>query len=345
MAGSIWRARRSASSRHRRTGRCRTRLGIGFEVADFLQAHGLRGELSRHLHRLGPLCEGDLRLTTQLADRYLAIDERSFALDAFERLPEPAASSPMSRLYRVQLSAEPHRPDRLAAARPLRHETTTDWEFWLKLSYLAESLDDLPLALEAAQKAVANGPADPVWLQIRLAQMLAATGQPRPAIAAIEALLPNDTAMRFSAQTLADAAVTCGRPDLALAVCERWRALRPDDVQAKVMECVYSRVAGDAAARYIAAGRAMDSVRAGHPFTRQQFGMLVDAIGGVKGEWEAELAEAAVRAYPGDAEFAALVKPDSFAARIRGPVDAPAPDPETQGRLAVLARLVSGFGP
>ena len=292
---------------------------IGFEVASFLQAHGMRGDLSRHLHRLGALCEGDLQLTIKLADCYLAIDERSFALDAFERLPEPAASAPMSRLYRVLLSPERHRPARQAALQPLRHETTTEWEFWFKLSYAADELDDLPLALEAARKALDNGPADPVWLRIRLAQVLSASGQHRPAVAEIEALLPNDTAMKFSAQALGDAAIASGRPDLAVRACDRWLELSPEDVQAQVMNCVHSRTLGDAGRRHTAAGLAMQSVRAGSPLTRQQFRLLVDSVGGVDSAWEAELAEAAMRHYPDDEEFAALARPDTFAARFRNP--------------------------
>lgn len=299
-------------------------IRIGFEVAAFLQAHGMRGVLSRHLHRLGGSCEGDLGLTIQLADCYLAIDERSFALDALERLPEPAASAPMSKLYRVQLSAERHRPARLAMLQPLRTETTTDWEFWLKLSYVAESLDDLPLALHAARTALDNGPADPVWLRIRLVRVLSACGQHKPAIAEIEALLANDVAMKFSAQVLGDAAIAGARPDLAVSVCARWLETSPEDIQAMVMNCVYRRTVGGAGERHAAAALALQGVRSGQPVTRQQFRLLVDSIGGVNSAWETELAEAATRRYPDDEEFAALAKPDSFAARFRLPEPAPA---------------------
>ena len=253
-------------------GSAANQVRLGFEVAGFLQGHNLRGALSRHLHRLGPLCAGDLRLTMQLADAYLAIDEKSFALDAFKLLPEPEASSPMSKLYHVQLSPERHRPFRRDELQPLRRETTTDWEFWNKLSHAAENVDDVPLALEAARKALDNGPADPVWLRIRMAQILATSGHHREAVVELEALLPDETAMKFAAQIVGDSAVACGRPDLAVAACERWLGIVPEDVQARVMYCVYTRHAGDAAKRHDAASLAMETIRGGKPLTRHQFG-------------------------------------------------------------------------
>ncbi len=292
-------------------------LRVGFDIATVLREQDLRGALFQQLHRMTPLCAEDLELTIRLADFYVGIGERSFARDAFERLPDALRDAPMSRLYRVQLARDYDRDAILAGLQRLATEPLTDWQFWFRLSYAAEEVGGHALALAATRKALANPPADPVWLAIRLAQVLVSNGQHRAALAEIEALAGNDQAMTFSAQLLADLALACDAPGLAVRLCARWLALGPQDVQARVMDCVYQRKAGDADGLRHAAAALLDRLRAGQGFTLAQFRLLLDAFGGVDAAWVTPVAEAAARQHPGHPEFAALATQAAFAAKFR----------------------------
>ena len=309
------------------------RVRIGFEIAAFLQARSLRGPLFQQLHRLNALCDGDLDRTIRLADMYIGIGERSFARDAFERLPEALLQAPLSRLYLVQLAREPDRAVVLSGLQRLAAEPTDDWVFWFKLSYAAEANGDPALALEAARKARAHPPQETVWLDIRLAQVLAACGQLRAALDQIASLLPNDQAMAYSGETLGDVALACGDPGLALKVSARWLALSPGDPQALIRQCVYRRRAGDEPGLLELGKAILQRSQAGAKLTTAQFRLLIDALGGVGGELEREVAAEAVRQHPDEVEFAALAKEGSLAEKFRGPESSPAPKPAKPGWL------------
>jgi tetratricopeptide (TPR) repeat protein len=292
------------------------RIRVGFDIASALAARTMRAALFRELSELSTLCYGDLDNTIRIVDMYLGIGEKSFARHVLEQLPEPAASAPLIRVYRLQLDPALEPAGMVAALRSMAREDIADPAVWMTLSRKAQEFLQPTLAIEMAQKAIAHSADYDTRARFRLAEVLAASGQHRPAAAEIETLLESDIAIRTLAQNLADLALACGRADLAVTAARRWLRTNPEHPHVQVMHCFYESKAGDGEALRHAVGALAEKARAGLPLSVEQFTMLLDSIRGKDYALERSVAEAATLQHPDIAEFQTLSKPDPFAAKF-----------------------------
>ena len=315
------------------------RIRVGFDIAGALAARNMRAALFRELHELGNLCRGDLDMTMRIVDMYLGIGEKSFARHVLEQLPEPAASTPLVRVYRLQLDPALEPAGMVAALRGMASEDVADPAVWMTLSRKAQEFLEPALAIEMARKAVAHSADDDTRARFRLAEALAASGQHRPASAEIELLLDSDVAIRALAQNLADLALACDRADLAVTAARRWLRTNPEHPHVQVMHCFYESKAGDGDALRRALSVLVDKARAGLPLSVEQFTMLLDSVRGKDYALERSVAEAATLQHPEITEFATLAKPDAFAAKFYSPATASSPMASPGGSRGLLEKL------